>query len=156
MTCWLGIGFLSILISRKIVFRNNDNLEFYNPFQLAINGFLYNEIGFEKAQKFKMTFTLIAFPLLFFFVFIFFHITNYYEKYQLENFGQKREIKIDKILWDKGGQRAFFDFKFEGKTINKIKYLEDSVKVGQKTEIIFSTENPYVVNWKSEKLKSNN
>ncbi len=117
---------------------------------------MYNEIGIEKAKKFKITFTLIAFPLFFFFVFIFFHITNYYEKFQLENFGQNKEIEIDKILWDKGGQRAFFDFKFEGKTINKIKYLEDSLKVGQKTEIIFSTENPYIVNWKSEILKSNN
>jgi len=152
MTCWIGVGFLSILISRKLVFKKNDNFNFYNPFQLAINGYLHNEIGTEKAKKFKTAFSLVAFPLFFILVFLFFKITDYYEDYQLENFGQNKEIKIEKILWDKGGQRAFFNFEFEGNKINKIKYSDDSLKVGQKAEIIFSANNPYIIKWKSEIL----
>lgn len=103
MLCWLGVGFLSILISRKILFGSKDNFGFYNPFELAFNGYLYNEIGNEKAKKFKTTFSLIAFPLFFFLVFLFFKITDKYESYQLENFGINKEIRINKILWDKGG-----------------------------------------------------
>ena len=150
MLCWLGVVFLSILISRKIIFGSKDNFGFYNPFELAFNGYLYNEIGNEKAKKFKTYFSLITFPLFFLLVFLFFKITDYYESYQLENFGINKEIRINKILWDKGGQRAFFDFEFNGEKINKIKYLKDSLKVGQVTDIIFSTENPYVVKWKNE------
>lgn len=150
MLCWIGVGFISIFIARKIYFKNKDKSGFYNPFQLVFNDYFYKEIGIESAKKYKMHFSITAFPLFILLVVLFFQFTSYYENYQLENFGKSKEVIINRILWDKGGQRGFFNFEFEGKVINKIKYLNDSLKIGQKGEIIFSTENPYVIKWKSE------
>ena len=72
MICWVGIGYLSTLISSKIIFNNLLEVGFVSPFKLIKSGFFYETKGIKTAKKFKTTFSSFAFPILFVFIFIIF------------------------------------------------------------------------------------
>lgn len=149
--CWLGIGFLSILISGIIVFKNIEKIGFVSPFTLVFNGYFYKKFGIETAKKFKSTFSLIAFPTLFILIFAFYKIVNFVEYTDLTYYGVEKSVKIEDISYYKGNKRAKINFEFNNEKISKNLFLKDSLKnVGDFETIIFSSRNPNIVELKSE------
>lgn len=151
MICWLGIGFLSILISGIIVFKNIEKIGFVSPFTLVFNGYFYKKFGIETAKKFKSTFSLIAFPTLFILIFAFYKIVNFVEYTDLTYYGIEKSVKIEDISYYKGNKRAKINFEFNNEKISKNLFLKDTLKnVGDFETIIFSSRNPNIVELKSE------
>lgn len=155
MICWLGIGYLSILISMKIIFKNITEIGFFSPFTMVFKGYFYETKGLETAKRFKTAFSLIAFPLFFLCCFSFCKIINFVEETDLNYYGIERQVKIDKISYYKGAKRALIHFEYDGSRIHKIIYLNDTLKnAGNYEKIIFSSRNPYIVKSKSESEKN--
>lgn len=151
MISWLGIGFLSILISGKIVFKNIEKIGFVNPFSLVMNGYYYQKFGIETAKKFKTTFSLIAFSTLFILIFSFYKIVNFIEYTDLIYYGIEKSVKIEQVSYYKGSKRAHLNFEFNHEKISKFLFLKDTLKdVGDYETIIFSSRNPHIVELKSE------
>ena len=151
MICWLGIGYLSILISGIIVFKNIEKFGFVSPFTLVFNGYFYKKFGIETAKKFKSTFSLIAFPTLFILIFAFYKIVNFVEYTDLTYYGIKKSVKIEQISYYKGNKRAQINFEFNNEKISKNLFLKDTLKnIGDIETIIFSSRNPNIVELKSE------
>ncbi len=145
MICWVGIGFLSILISGKIVFKKIENIGFVSPFTLALNGYFQEKFGLETAKRFKKTFSLVAFPTLIFLIFSFYKITDFVEYTDLSYYGNEELIKIEKISYYKGQKQGTFVYTYEGKNYSKILFLEDTLKTtGDYDTIIFSSRNPNI------------
>ena len=128
LICWLGIGFLSILISGIIVFKNIEKFGFVSPFTLVFNGYFYKKFGIETAKKFKSTFSLIAFPTLFILIFAFYKIVNFVEYTDLTYYGIKKSVKIEQISYYKGNKRAQINFEFNNEKISKNLFLKDTLK----------------------------
>ena len=47
MICWVGIGYLSILISGIVVFKNIEKFGFASPFKLVFNGYFYKKFRYN-------------------------------------------------------------------------------------------------------------
>ena len=153
--CWLGIGFLSILISGIIVFKNIEKFGFVSPFTLVFNGYFYKKFGIETAKKFKSTFSLIAFPTLFILIFAFYKIVNFVEYTDLTYYGVEKSVKIEDISYYKGNKRAKINFEFNNEKISKNLFLKDTLKnVGDFETIIFSSRNPNIVELKTEFIEN--
>ena len=149
--CWLGIGFLSILISGIIVFKNIEKIGFISPFCLVMNGYYYEKFGLETAKKLKNTFSLIAFPTFFILIFAFYKIVNFVEYTDLTYYGVEKSVKIEDISYYKGNKRAKINFEFNNEKISKNLFLKDTLKnIGDIETIIFSSRNPNIVELKSE------
>jgi len=155
MICWVGIGYLSTLISSKIIFKNIEEIGFVSPFTLVFKGYFYATKGLQTAKKFKAIFSILAFPLLIFAIFSFYKIINFTERTDLNCYRIERQIKIDKISYYKGSKRAHIYFEYGGNKINKIIYLNDTLKnTGDYETIIFSSRNPYIAKSKMEYEKN--
>ena len=126
--CCLGIGFLSILISGIIVFKNIEKIGFISPFNLAMNGYYYEKFGLETAKKLKNTFSLIAFPTFFILIFAFYKIVNFVEYTDLTYYGVEKSVKIEDISYYKGNKRAKINFEFNNEKISKNLFLKDTLK----------------------------
>ena len=146
MICWVGISYLSTLISSKIIFNNLLEVGFVSPFKLIKSGFFYETKGIKTAKKFKTTFSSFAFSILFVFIFLFYKIVNFVEKTELTYYGVEKIVKIEKISYYRGSKRAHLSFEFDNKKIKKVIYLKDTLKkVGDFEKIIFSFRNPYIL-----------
>ena len=155
LICWLGIGFLSILISGIIIFKNIEKIGFKSPFSLVMNGYYYEKFGLETAKKLKNTFSLIAFPTLFILIFAFYKIVNFVEYTDLTYYGIEKSVKIEDISYYKGNKRAKINFKFNNEKISKNLFLKDTLKnVGDFETIIFSSRNPNIVELKTEFIEN--
>ena len=155
LICWLGIGFLSILISGIIIFKNIEKIGFKSPFSLVMNGYYYEKFGLETAKKLKNTFSLIAFPTLFILIFAFYKIVNFVEYTDLTYYGIEKSVKIEDISYYKGNKRAQINFEFNNEKISKNLFLKDTLKnVGDFETIIFSSRNPNIVELKTEFIEN--
>ena len=126
--CWLGIGYLSILISGIIIFKNIEKIGFKSPFSLVMNGYYYEKFGLETAKKLKNTFSLIAFPTFFILIFAFYKIVNFVEYTDLTYYGIEKSVKIEDISYYKGNKRAKINFEFNNEKISKNLFLKDTLK----------------------------
>ena len=155
LICWLGIGFLSILISGIIIFKNIEKIGFKSPFSLVMNGYYYEKFGLETAKKLKNTFSLIAFPTFFILIFAFYKIVNFVEYTDLTYYGIEKSVKIEQISYYKGKKRAKINFEFNNEKISKNLFLKDTLKnVGDFETIIFSSRNPNIVEIKTEFIEN--
>ena len=155
LICWLGIGFLSILISGIIIFKNIEKIGFKSPFSLVMNGYYYEKFELETAKKLKNTFSLIAFPTLFILIFAFYKIVNFVEYTDLTYYGIEKSVKIEDISYYKGKKRAKINFEFNNEKISKNLFLKDTLKnVGDFETIIFSSRNPNIVELKTEFIEN--
>ena len=155
LICWLGIGFLSILISGIIIFKNIEKIGFKSPFSLSMNGYYYEKFELETAKKLKNTFSLIAFPTLFILIFAFYKIVNFVEYTDLTYYGIEKSVKIEDISYYKGNKRAKINFEFNNEKISKNLFLKDTLKnVGDFETIIFSSRNPNIVELKTEFIEN--
>ena len=146
MISWIGIGYLSILLAGKIIFRGVQEIGFVSPFTLIIKGFFYERIGLRLATKFKKIFSIIAFPMFIFFIFLFYKIVHFVEINDLMYYPVEKLAKIEKISYYKGFKRGQIVFRFDNKEIKKVIYLNDTMKnVGDYEEVIFSFRNPYIL-----------
>lgn len=146
MISWIGIGYLSILISGKIVFKNLRAIGFISPFTLVFRGFFYEKIGAKSSAKFKTMFSTIAFPTFILFIFLFYKIVHFVEITDLMYYPVEKLAKIEKISYYKGSKRGQIIFRFDNKEIKKVIYLKDTLKnVGDYEPIIFSFRNPYIL-----------
>ena len=151
LICWLGIGFLSILISGIIIFKNIEKIGFKSPFSLVMNGYYYEKFGLETAKKLKNTFSLIAFPTLFILIFAFYKIVNFVEYTDLTYYGIEKSVRIEGVSYYKGNKTAKITFEFNNEKISKMLFLKDTLKnIGDIETIIFSSRNPNIVELKSE------
>lgn len=145
MICWLGIGYLSTLISSKLIFYTIEEIGFVSPFTLVFKGFFFETKGLRTAKIFKTTFSLFAFPLFVFFIFSFYKIVNFVESTDLKYYGIEKQVKINKISYYKGSKRSHINFQYDGREISKIIYLKDTLKkIGDYETIIFSSRNPSI------------
>ena len=155
MICWIGVGYLSTLISGKIVFKDIEKIGFISPFTLVFSGFLYEKKGLPIAKKFKNIFSAFAFPSLILFIFLFYQIVHFVEKNDLANYKIENQAKIEEISYYKGSKRAHVVFEFDKKKIKKVIYLVDTFKnKGDYEAIVFSSRNPYIVKSKAAFEKS--
>ncbi|NMR35161.1 hypothetical protein HIO71_13275 [Chryseobacterium aquaticum] len=151
MICWIGIGYLSIMISGKIVFKDLKEVGFMSPFTLVLSGFLYEKKGLQIAKKFKTRFSAFAFPTLIFFIFLFYQIIHLVEKNNLAHYRIEKQAIIEEISYYKGSKRGCVVFDFDKKKIRKVIYLKDSFKnKGDYEAIVFSSRNPYIAKSKAE------
>jgi hypothetical protein len=151
MLCWIGVGYLSTLISSKIIFNNLKEIGFISPFTLVFNNFFYEKKGLLISKRIKKLFSSFAFPLLFFFIFLFYKIVNFVERTDLTYYRIERIVRIDNISYYKGSKRAHVNLEYDKNKISKVIYLKDTLKnVGDYETIVFSSRNPYIMKSKIE------
>lgn len=105
------------------------------------------EVGEQKALKIKK---INSFAFLLSAVFIGFSLVfslNKYEKYQLENFGEKQLIEITNISKSRQGHDITnIEYKYRDKVYHKELFLTGQ-KQHEKVEVIFSTNDPRIAIW---------
>lgn len=149
--CWIGILFLSVMLSINLNLKH-DNFKFISPFGLVSNEYFRSEIGIEKAKNIKNTITLIAIPVLFFTITTFIYLINIYENHQLKKYGIIENVTVKEIHYDvKHNPYAYFEFKNKKHTVN---LNADSLKLNDKIKIIYSEENPNIVKYLDEYIRS--
>lgn len=149
--CWIGILFISVMFSRNINLKS-DNFKFISPFGLLANEYYSSEIGIEKAKKIKTTITLIAFPTLFLTIATFMYSMNIYENHQLKKYGIIEVVSVKEIHYDiKKNRYAYFEFENNKQSVN---LSANSLKINDKTKIIYSKENPKIVKYLDEYEKT--
>lgn len=140
---WIGILFLSIMITRILVIKE-DNFSFISPLNLTYDSY-YSEIGLEKAKKVKITFTVIAFPILFITIFSFVFLMRFYENYELDKNGVIENVLIKRVTEDvKHNKYALIEYKSNKHTIH---LSADSLKENDSVKIIYSKRNPMIVKY---------
>lgn len=108
--CWIGILFISVMISRNFILKLDD-FKFISPFGLLANEYYSSEIGIEKAKRLKTTITLTAVPTLFLTIVTFIYSMNIYENFQLKKYGIIEDVSVKEIHYDiKQNPYAYFEF----------------------------------------------
>lgn len=143
--CWIGILYLSILIIRKFII-NDTVVKFIGPLDFISNEMYQKEIGYKEAVKFKKYLSLVAFPILILTVVGFIVLMNIYQDGQLKKYGKSELVIVSEIRKDIK-QNPYVNFKYNnGKNETNMRN-ENNLKIGDKFQIIFSTENPEIVTY---------
>jgi hypothetical protein len=144
----IGYGSLysSISIARLILPFDID----FN-FKLMSDKLLYNELK-NKVGKTKVKIISITYISIFIILFVFSFYTYFiaidsYENEQLKINGETQKVLIYKTGYKgKGGEKAYFDFYY-----NEKKYSDhlpkDNLQIGDSAVIIFSKQNPDIIEW---------
>ena len=141
--CWIGILYLSILIIRNFLINTNE-LNFVGPLDLISNEMYHKEIGDKAAKKFKNSLPIVAFPILILTIFGFIVSMNIYQENQLKKYGENEIVIVREIRKDIK-QNLYVNFKYnKGKDEANLQN-EKGLKIGDKFQIIFSTENPEII-----------
>jgi len=144
---WIGILFISLMLSRMLILKS-DEFNFVSPFRLLSNEYFRTEIGINKALKLKKTISLIAFPILILTIVSFIFLINIYENYQLKKYGVIETVFVKEIHHDiKQNEYAFIEYHNKKYSTN---LYADSLKINQKTKIIYSKKNPNIVKYLKE------
>ncbi|WP_131725558.1 MULTISPECIES: hypothetical protein [unclassified Chryseobacterium] len=144
---WIAILYLTILIIRKLIIKIKTQ-NFIGPIDLISNGMYQNEIGIKQATKFKNSMTLIAFPIFILTIIVFITSMNRYEIYELKKNGEMEKIKVKEIRNDiKHNQYIYFDYNIDKNSTN----LRNgkNLKVGDEVYIVYSRNNPKIINYKN-------
>lgn len=149
--CWIGILFISVMISRNFILKLDD-FKFISPFGLLANEYYSSKIGIEKAKRLKTTITLTAVPTLFLTIVTFIYSMNIYENFQLKKYGIIEVVSVKEIHYDiKQNPYAYFEFNNKKNSIN---LSANCLKVNDRTKIIYSKVNPNIVKYLNEYVKS--
>lgn len=150
--CWLGIIFIGIMISQLIFLKHKNN--FVSPFSLVTTDDYVDNFG-DDAKKIKKSIWIINFGLFFLSIFTFIFIMNFIKKYQLEKYGVIESARIVRITPDvKKNEYSSIEYN-DGKSNSTLltKKMFDknkSLNEGDSIKIIYSSENPKIVELYSE------
>ena len=145
--CWIGIIHLSIFIIRKFIVKI-DNSKFIGPIDLVFNEYYQNEIGIGNAIKFKKSMTLVSFSLFIVTIGCFFLGTNIYKNYQLNNYGVNETVRVKEIRFDMK-ENPYIYFEYNNGNSSTLLYNK-GFKVGDRTIIIFSINNPRIIEYQDK------
>ena len=113
-----------------------------------------DRIGTKKAGS--LTNICILFYILFTAVpaFIFYTKLNSYEQFQLNTYGETQRVRIKDIEAGKSGPYVSFDFYFsDTKYSDRLKLGNKKGSQGDEISIIFSRNNPDIVQWEEDYLE---
>jgi len=149
--CWIGILFLSILISRCFIVKLA-KIDFISPIDLISNNYFLSEIGLQKAKKLKRTITLTGFSILFLTILSFRILMKIYENNELKKHSVLENVVVKKINYDiKKNSYVFIEYKQKQHNTNlRLDYL----KLNDTILIIYSKKNPKIIKTYNEYLKS--
>ena len=140
--------YLSILIIRKFIININTQ-NFIGPIDLVSNEMYQNQIGIKNATKFKKFLTLIAFPILILTITIFITSMNQFEVYELTKNGKIERIKVKEIKKDLK-QNEYINFYYNNYKNETYLSNKKNLKVGDKINIIYSINNPKIINYQDQ------
>lgn len=120
--------------------------------QQAFNEFA-KKVGYKKARRVATLVTCLFFGLVGPSVYFFYKATQQWETYQLTRYGQYQKVEIKDVRKKgKGRPYAFFDYYLNGKRYSNDLSQKD-FNIGDSVEIIFSTEDPEILEWSEDFVK---
>lgn len=141
-----GVIYLSISLTRIIIPTTTDYSlsTFRNKKEYT---FLKKEIGTGKVRAIDLTCSFLLLVILAGTIYGVGTAVNRRERDQLKTFGRLQKVRIKDIRFKgRGGPNAFFDFYLNGK-----KYSHDlgrkNYRMGDSVTIVFSTDDPDIVEW---------
>lgn len=152
----IGYGSLYAGISlARLILPFNINFDF----KLLSNKLLYNElknkVGKTKVNIISITYISIFILLFAFSFYSYFNLTSTYEDDQLLINGETQKVYINKTAYQgKGGPNAYFDFYCNGKKYSD-HLPKNNLEVGDSAIIIFSKQNPDIIEWYNDFSKKN-
>lgn len=143
-----GIINLSIAITRLIMPQTADfNLAILrNKHRLQ---FLTEEIGKGKVTLITVTVAVLMLALGIGIGYKYLRFTQEFEKTQLSQFGLRQRVQIIETSYTAKMRQASFNYILQGKTFFK-QLPSSTYNQGDSVTIIFSTQNPEIVDWVSE------
>ena len=156
-TRWLSFGgaFLSFYSLSRVLIEiinwlipSSEDLEL--PVVLNVRRYMYFRQYSDNLDR-----QVIAFLALFVVIVAlggksFFNFMESHELTQLSKFGQIQEVVINDIQKKSRKSRrysSYFDVSFNGEKINMFLNTKDGQEIGDTCPVIFSTENPYIIQW---------
>lgn len=120
--------------------------------QQAFNEFA-KKVGYQKARRVTTLVTCLFFGLAALSFYLFYKATQQWETYQLTRYGQYQKVEIKDVRKKgKGRPYAFFDYYLNGKRYSNDLSQKD-FNIGDSVEIIFSTEDPEILEWSEDFVK---
>ncbi len=143
-TYWMAVLYISILVIRKSILE----LEFKNflgPLDLHTNEYFQKEIGLKKAKRLKTFLSLTSFSIFISSIIVFNIIMNTYKHHEIVEHGKIETIMVKGIhIGGRGSIHIYFEY-------NHKDYYHlpnmNNLKIGDLTTIIYSTENPKLVEY---------
>lgn len=144
---WIGIIYLTIFLIRKFIIKAA-LFDFIGPIDLVSNEYYRKELGKKNAQKFQQS-MILSFPIFIVTLMVFVISMNFWKSYQLNNFGKNELVTVEEIKKDiKGFPYVYIRYN-GGKSATHLRDYEN-LKVGDKVDIIYSTQNPNIVQYKNK------
>lgn len=141
--CWIGVIYLSILISRKIKLKP-DYFPFIGPIDIERIEILSKNLDEEIRKKLKRILPIIAFPIMSLTITSFILIMNGIKESQLNNYGKVEIVVVDQIQNDiKGIPYAIFKYNND----DFVLLPKNDLSINDKIEIIYSNKNPKIVEY---------
>lgn len=160
----IDLSFLNVAVSfysyslSSLLLANFVTQKFIAPSDSNFSSFIIDEkkldqiiekIGKEKYQNVKRKNGFLFAGIATIYLVINYTFMNSYEKYQLKNYGEVKEVKIE----NKSKNIKGLDFTtIEYENIEKELFL-NSYKIGEKQKIIYSKKNPKIAEWLEEYQK---
>lgn len=142
---WIAIIFLALYLVRKLVIKN-DCERFIGPFKFLTEDNA-KAVGVKTYIKAKNTLALISFPLFFITIAVFMGATSMYKKSELQR-GIVQTVTVREIQFDpKRNPYAGYNYNHNGKMYQTF-LAEKNLRVGDSVKIVFSKNNPNIVDYK--------
>lgn len=107
-----------------------------------------NAVGSLLARVVNIAFIAIFFSLFLGIYFFYFYLVDKYESYHLDNFGVTQKVEIKLIRhYRKSSRYAVFNYYLNGKLYEN-QLSSDSINAGDSVFVIFSKEDPNIIEWK--------
>jgi len=143
---WVGIVFLSIFIVRLLFLKEEKG--FITPLNFIDEDFIKRR-GLVYAKKVKYWFIGIAFGVLFLSISLFRYCMSIYKDNQLTANGVTQMVTVHEIKSDaQNNQYAHFKYYYNGQEYETNLPL-NQLKQGDRTEIVFSKDNPDIVDYRT-------
>lgn len=143
---WIGILYLTIFLIRKFFIKALYG--FIGPIDLVSNEYYKKELGEKTAQKFQQS-MMLSFPIFIVTLLLFVISMNFWKSYQLNNFGENEVVTVEEIKKDiKEFPYVYIRYN-SGKSTTLLRDY-GNLKVGDKVHIVYSTQNPNIVQYKNK------
>ena len=110
---------------------------------------LKQKIGPTKIRLISTLYAILFFGLFGTTAYFLIKSLDKYRNYQLENYGKLQKIKINEIHpLGKGTDLAFFDYNYNNITYGG-RLDPRNYRIGDSATIIFSTQDPHIVDWEN-------
>jgi len=141
---WMAVLYISVLAIRKYILKLQHKY-FFGPLYLVSNESFHKKIGFKKTKKIKPYLSLTSFLIFISSIIVFNIIMNIHKHHEIDEHGEIETIMVKDIHIGGHGSNHIY-FEYNHKDYNHLPNMKN-LKIGDLTTIIYSTENPKLVEY---------